>query len=131
MVTAAVIFILSGLAYASWALFLALTQGPRMGLALMALVSAALCYQGYALLRQKRNARLWGIVSALALAVGSGLIALMIWSSSGGGLTAFAQNGVFELGLIGLFVACVAAAGALFASSGPRPNNRWRGREGR
>jgi hypothetical protein len=127
MVVAAVIFVLGGLAYASWALFLALNRGPRIGLALMALVSAALCYQGYTLLRNKKNARRWGIVSALALAVSSGLITLMIWSNSGAGLNAFAQNGGLMLGLIGVFVAFAAAAVALLGASGPRPNNRWRG----
>jgi hypothetical protein len=127
MLIAAVIFVLGGLAYASWALSLAVTRGPRIGLVLMALVSAALCYQGYALLRQKKNARLWGLVSALALAASSGLIAFMIWINSGTGLAAFAENGVFGLGLIGVFVGFVAAAVALFASSDSRPNNRWRG----
>jgi hypothetical protein len=125
MVVAAAIFILGGLAYASWAVFLALNRGLRIGLALVALVSAALCYQGYALLRYKKNARLWGIVSALALAVSSGLITLMIWGSSGAGLNAFAQIGDLMLVLIAVFVAFAAAAVVLIASSGPRPNN-WR-----
>lgn len=125
MVTAAVIFIVSGFAYASWGIYLALTQGPLIGFLPMAAVSAALCYQGYALLRRKKNARLWGIIAALPLAVGSAVLAVSLWNTSGRGLDAFTHG--LTVGLIVIFAAFTTAVVALFVSADSRPNNRWRG----
>jgi hypothetical protein len=79
MVTAAIIFILGGLLYASWGASLVFRLGFRPSALMMLLVSVCLCYEGYALLRSRKDARLWGIVVSLTFSGGSAAIAAMIW----------------------------------------------------
>jgi hypothetical protein len=111
MVPAAVIFILGGLMYAGWCVSLVLAWGFHAGAVLMLLVSAALCYEGYALVRSRRSARLWGIVMSLVIAGSSAVIAAMIWTSD-----AFVHGGVVMVALCGVFVAFTVAAVSLLAS---------------
>ena len=120
MVTAAVIFILSGLIYAGWCVSLVLAWDFHGGAGLMLLVSAALCYEGYALLRSRRNARLLGIVMSLVLAGTGAVIAAIIWTPDG-----FVHGGVVMVALCGVFIAFTVAAVVLLASRDRAP-----GREG-
>jgi hypothetical protein len=70
MAIAAPVFFIAGLAYAAWCLVVAFDGGFQVGTLGMALLSAALCYQGLALFQERERARVPGIVSAVALAIG-------------------------------------------------------------
>ena len=65
---AALIFLVTGLAYLAWDAALTLAHGVRAGTLFMALVSVALIYQGYALFVTKTGARLSGLISAVIVA---------------------------------------------------------------
>ena len=78
MAIAASVFFIAGLAYAAWCLAVAFDSGFQIGTLGMSLLSAALCYQGLALFQGRERARVPGIVSAVALAIGcSASIALI------------------------------------------------------
>lgn len=117
MVTAAVIFILTGLLDASWCVSLVFAFGLHVGAAFMLLLSASLCYQGYALLRSRRNARLSGIVSSLILAGSSAVIAAMIWTPN-----ALVHGGPVVVALCGVFIAFTIAAVALLGDRDRAPH---------
>jgi len=63
------VFFIAGLAYAASCLVVAFDGGFQVGTLGMALLSAALCYQGLALFQERERARVPGI-SAVALAIG-------------------------------------------------------------
>jgi hypothetical protein len=117
MVMAAVIFILAGLLDASWCVNLVFAFGFHVGAVSMLLVSASLCYQGYALLSSRRNARLWGIVSSLILAGSSAVIAAMIWTPN-----ALVNGGSVVVALCGVFIAFTLAAVALLVGRDRAPH---------
>jgi len=75
---AAFIFALAGVAYLTWDISLAVSSGVRIGSWLVALVSGALLYQSYSLFRARPRARLYGMISAAALAASFwGIVALI------------------------------------------------------
>jgi len=55
-----------------------ISQGFNVGSLLMAVFSAALIYQGYALFKNNSGARRWAIVSSSIIAICSGSIAIII-----------------------------------------------------
>jgi hypothetical protein len=87
---AASAFVVVGLAYAAWCVVATIDAGFQGGAVGMALLSAALCYQGLALFQDRRHARVAGIVSASALAIGNLAVALLLalpWLSAAGETT--------------------------------------------
>jgi hypothetical protein len=72
---AASIFLLAGLAYLGWDIALALSGGASLGNVVVALVAAALLYQGYTLFLFKPGARVSGMVMSSIIAIASALIA--------------------------------------------------------
>lgn len=69
MTFAASVFLIAGLAYATWCLTVAFSSGFEAGMLGMALLCAALCYQALALFQARTAARVAGIVLATALAI--------------------------------------------------------------
>ena len=77
MQVAALIFLVSGLAYLGWSVSLMYTQGIGLsvGTSLMAVVAAALLYQAYDLFRNKPGARWRALISSSAIALAAGYVA--------------------------------------------------------
>ena len=75
MQIAAIIFLISGLAYLSWGVSLILIQGIGVGLLLMVIISAALLSQAFELFKNKGGARWRAIVSSGAIVLASGYVA--------------------------------------------------------
>ena len=71
---AAIVFLVSGLAYLGWDLSLTFSQGMRVGSWLMAVIAVALLFQAYELFRNKPGARWRAIVSSAAIVICSGYI---------------------------------------------------------
>jgi hypothetical protein len=85
MLVAASVFFLAAVTYAVWCMVVAFGSGFQIGTLGMALLSWALCYEGFALLRGRSSARVPGLVGAAALTIGcSGSAALISlpWLSS-------------------------------------------------
>ena len=78
MLIAASVFFVVGLGYAVWCVVVIINRGLHVGSIGMALLAAALCYQGLSLFQGSRRARVAGIVSASAFAIGSGAAALLL-----------------------------------------------------
>jgi len=82
------IFIVAGFAYGAWCVVSATDTGVHMGTIGMAILSGALCYQGWTLMQGRVLARMAGVVSASAMAIGNLAVALLValpWLSSGNG----------------------------------------------
>ena len=80
------IFIVAGFAYGAWCVVAATDSGVQVGTIGMALLSGALCYQGWKLMKGSTFSRVAGIVSASALAIGNLAVALLVafpWLSLG------------------------------------------------
>ena len=78
MLIAASVFFVAGLGYAVWCVVVTINRGPHVGSIGMALLAAALCYQGLSLFQGSSRARVAGIVSASAFALSSGAAALLL-----------------------------------------------------
>lgn len=71
---AAIIFLISGLAYLGWDLSLVISRRVSIGAMVMAVFAGALLYQAYELFKNKPGARWRAIIGAGAIAIGSGFI---------------------------------------------------------
>ena len=71
---AAIIFLISGLAYLGWDLSLVISHRVNIGAMVMAVFAGALLYQAYELFKNKSGARWRAIISAGAIAIASGYI---------------------------------------------------------
>jgi len=78
MRVAASIFLIAGLGSLGRDVAVAISDGVHLGTWLLALVSAALLYEGYALFSSRPSARVAGIISSVALAVCFGSIACIL-----------------------------------------------------
>jgi hypothetical protein len=75
---AASVFFVAGLTYAVWCLTIAIDSGFHFGMLGMAVLSGLLCYQGLTLFQGRHKARVPGIVSAAALAIGCIASAILV-----------------------------------------------------
>ena len=72
---AAIIFLISGLAYLGWLLSLVISHRVSIGAMVMVVFAGALLYQAYELFKNKSGARWRAIIGAGAIAIASGYIA--------------------------------------------------------
>jgi hypothetical protein len=121
---AASIFLLSGLAYASW-LFWSLGQsGIHAGAILPILMAFTLIYQAYALFRRVPRARAAGIATSLVLVAASAviLVLLTLYSDPVHPLRAALEIPGTSGTALGVLVAFSVSAAALFRTRDMHPN---------
>jgi hypothetical protein len=120
---AASVFLIAGLGFAAWWLTVAVEHGVHAGSWGMALLAWAVCWEGYALLQRRKNARIIGIIGAAAIAVGSSASAALValpWLSTPEGA---AIPGALRPTLVVLLCVAAAFAVAWAALVRSRPTN--------
>src|SRR5262245_16969319 len=75
---AAAVFAVFGVAFGAWCIVVLIDHGPLVGIAGMAVLSAALCHQATRLYQGRKYARRTGMIGAAALALASGVSAALV-----------------------------------------------------